>query len=58
MMAGERALCSARGVMRVRPDQGAHQAVQVSNSGSTDLQALVMFVVDAAQPLSAPAAMP
>jgi hypothetical protein len=30
-------------------------AMQVSSSGSTDLHALVMFVVDATRPFSSPA---
>jgi hypothetical protein len=30
----------------------------VSSSGSTDLHSLVMFVVDAARPFSAPAKLP
>lgn len=63
VLAGEQTIRSAHGVMRVRPGQaeagqGAHQAMQVSSSGSTDLQALVMFVVDAAKPFSAPATLP
>jgi hypothetical protein len=32
--------------------------MQVSSSGSTDLHALVMFVVDATKPFSSPAAFP
>jgi len=32
--------------------------MQVSSSGSTDLHALVMFVVDAKRPFSPPAALP
>jgi hypothetical protein len=36
--------------------QEAEQAMQVSSSGSTDLHALVMFVVDASKPFSSPAA--
>jgi hypothetical protein len=32
--------------------------MQVSSSGSTDLHALVMFVVDAAKPFSSPAKFP
>ena len=63
VLAGEQTIRSAHGVLRVRPGQaeagqGAHQAMQVSSSGSTDLQALVMFVVDAGKPFSAPATMP
>jgi hypothetical protein len=32
--------------------------MQVSSSGSTDLHALVMFVVDATKPFSSPATFP
>ena len=32
--------------------------MQVSSSGTTDLLALVMFVVDATKPYSSPAALP
>ena len=32
--------------------------MQVSSSGTTDLHALVMFVVDAGRPFSSPATMP
>jgi hypothetical protein len=32
--------------------------MEVSSSGSSDLNALVMFIVDATQPFSAPATMP
>jgi hypothetical protein len=38
--------------------QGAENAMQVSSSGTTDLHALVMFVVDANKPFSSPAAIP
>jgi hypothetical protein len=32
--------------------------MEVSSSGTSDLTALVMFVVDASKPFSSPAAMP
>jgi hypothetical protein len=32
--------------------------MEVSSSGTTDLNALVMFVVDATKPFSSPATMP
>jgi hypothetical protein len=32
--------------------------MQVSSSGTTDLHALVMFVVDAGKPFSSPATLP
>lgn len=38
--------------------QEAGIPMQVSSSGSTDLDSLVMFLVDAAQPFSSPAAFP
>jgi hypothetical protein len=37
---------------------GADMPMQVSSSGSTNLHALVMFVVDATKPFSSPAAFP
>jgi len=37
------------------PGQGAENAMEVSSSGSVDLHALVMFVVDADKPFSSPA---
>jgi hypothetical protein len=39
------------------PGQTAGAAMQVSSSGSTELHALVMFVVDANKPFSSPASM-
>jgi quercetin dioxygenase-like cupin family protein len=38
--------------------QGADVPMEVSSSGSSDLNALVMFVVDATRPFSAPASLP
>ena len=38
--------------------QGADLAMQVSSSGTEDLQALVMFVVDGSKPFSTPAKLP
>jgi len=38
--------------------RGADVPMQVSSSGSQDLHALVMFVIDATRPFSAPATMP
>ena len=63
VLAGEQTIRSTHGVMRVRPGQaeaghGAHQAMQVSSSGSTDLLALSMFVVSAGKLFSAPATLP
>jgi hypothetical protein len=63
VLAGEQAIRSPRGVMRVkagRPEagQGADMPMEVSSSGSTDLHSLVMFVVDATRPFSSPAKLP
>jgi hypothetical protein len=40
------------------PGHGAGMPMEVSSSGATDLNALVMFVVDATKPFSSPATMP
>jgi hypothetical protein len=63
VLAGEQSIRSPHGVLRVRAGQsetghGADVPMQVSSSGTTDLHALVMFVVDAAKPFSAPAKLP
>jgi hypothetical protein len=63
VLAGEQSIRSQHGVMRVKAGQaeaghGADMPMQVSSSGSTDLRALVMFVVDATKPFSAPATFP
>jgi hypothetical protein len=63
VLAGEQTIRSPHGVMQVKVGRptaghGADVAMQVSSSGSTDLHALVMFVVDATRPFSAPAQMP
>ena len=63
VLAGEQSIRSPHGVMRVRVGEpaaghGADMPMQVSSSGSTDLHALVMFVVDAAKPFSSPAKLP
>lgn len=63
VLAGEQSIRGAHGVMRVRVGQseaghGADMPMQVSSSGSTDLLALVMFVVDATRPFSSPAVFP
>ena len=60
VLAGEQSIRSPHGVMRVKVGQpeaghGADMPMQVSSSGSTDLHALVMFVVDATKPFSSPA---
>lgn len=63
VLAGEQSIRSPNGVMRVKVGEpeagrGADTPMQVSSSGSTDLHALVMFVVDAAKPFSSPAKLP
>lgn len=63
VLAGEQSIRSAHGTMVVKagtPEagQGAAMAMQVSSSGSSELQSLVMFVVDATQPFSSPASLP
>ena len=62
VLAGEQTIHGADGVKRVEAGhgeagEGAGMAMQVSSSGSTDLHALVMFVVDAGKPFSSPASM-
>jgi hypothetical protein len=60
---GEQSIQGVHGMMRLKaghadPGHGADQAMQVTSSGSTDLHALVMFVVDADRPFSSPAKFP
>jgi hypothetical protein len=60
---GEQSIRTPRGVMRVEVGQseagsGAETPMQVSSTGSTELHALVMFVVDATKPFSSPAKFP
>lgn len=60
VLAGEQSIRGEHGVMRVKEGtttagHGADMAMQVSSSGTTDLHALVMFVVDATRPFSTPA---
>lgn len=63
VLAGEQSIRGAHDTLRVQaghvePGHGADMAMQVSSSGTTDLHALVMFVVDAARPFSSPATLP
>jgi len=63
VLAGEQSIRGAHGTQHVKagqaePGQGVASAMQVSSSGTTDLRALVMFVVDAGKPFSTPATMP
>lgn len=61
VLAGEQSIRGPHGVSRAAPGQpvigggGESIPMQVSSSGTTDLQALVMFVVDATKPFSTPA---
>lgn len=63
VLAGEQRIRTPQGVLRVRVGQpetgrGADNPMQVSSSGSTDLHALVMYVVDATKPFLSPAKFP
>jgi hypothetical protein len=63
VLAGEQSIRGSHGTMVVKAGQpqaghGADMAMQVSSSGSGDLHALVMFVVDASRPFSSPASLP
>jgi quercetin dioxygenase-like cupin family protein len=63
VLAGEQSFKTPHGVKRLAAGQAAagHAAdtpMQASNSGSTDLRALVMFIVDAGKPFSRPEKMP
>jgi hypothetical protein len=63
VLTGEQCIRTVHGVTRVgvgRPEtgHGAGVPMQVSSCGSTDLHALVMFVVDASKPFSSPARFP
>ena len=60
---GEQSIRGAHGTLRVtaghvEPGHGADMAMQVSSSGTSDLHALVTFVVDASRPFSTPATLP
>lgn len=61
MLAGELSQRTPQGVMRVEagqsmPGRAPGIAMEVSSSGTSDLNALVMFVVGATKPFSAPSA--
>ena len=63
VLAGEQSIRGGHGTMAVKAGQpqaghGADMPMQVSSSGSGNLHALVMFVVDAARPFSSPASLP
>jgi len=63
VLSGEQSIRGTSEVLKVaaghtEPGQGAERAMEVSSSGTTDLHALVMFVVDADKPFSSPAKLP
>lgn len=63
VLSGEQRIRTPHGLMHVKAEQpeaghGADMAMQISSSGSTDLHALVMFVVDATRPFSSPSTFP
>jgi mannose-6-phosphate isomerase-like protein (cupin superfamily) len=60
---GEQSIRTPQGVIEVKAGQpetgpGSGTPLRVSSSGSTDLRALVMFMVDATKPFSSPAMFP
>ena len=60
VLTGKQRIRGAHRTLRVKAGQaeagqGAEKAMQVSSSGTTDLHALVMFVLDADKPFSSPA---
>ena len=63
VLAGEQTFRTPHGVMRIgagkaEPGHRADTPMQVSSTGSVDLKALVMFVLDATRPFSSPATLP
>jgi hypothetical protein len=63
VLAGEQTFRTPHGVVRVgagkaEAGHAADTPMQVSSSGSADLHALVMFVLDATKPFSSPATLP
>ena len=63
VLAGEQSFRTPHGVTRVAAGKaeaghGPGMPMQVSSSGSENLKALVMFVVDASKPFSSPATLP
>ena len=63
VIAGRLGQRTPHGVANAEPGQTMNghppgMAMQVFNSGTTDLDALIMFVVDATKPFSVPAKMP
>jgi hypothetical protein len=63
VLTGEQSIRTPQGMIQVKVGQpetgpGGDTPLQVSSSGSTDLHALVMFMVDATKPFSSPAKFP
>lgn len=63
VLSGEQTIRTPQGVLQIKtgqsqPGSGSDTPMQVSSGGTTDLHALVMFVVDATRPFSSPAALP
>jgi hypothetical protein len=63
VLRGEQSIRGPQGVMHIAAGhaaagQGSDSPMQVSSSGPSDLDALVMFVVDATRPFSSPAKFP
>jgi mannose-6-phosphate isomerase-like protein (cupin superfamily) len=63
VLSGEQSIRGEHGTLHVQSGHveaghGADMAMQVSSSGTSDLHALVMFVVDADKPFSVPATLP
>lgn len=63
VLQGEQSIRGPDGVLRIaagraEAGRGADVPMQVSSTGTADLKALVMFVVDATRPFSTPAALP
>ena len=60
VLSGEQTIRTPQGVLQIKtgqsqPGSGSDTPMQVSSGGTTDLHALVMFVVDATRPFSSPA---
>ncbi len=63
VLEGQQSIRGTDGILLVNAGQaeagrGANQAMQVSSTGTTNLHALVTFVVDAKRPFSTPASLP
>ena len=63
VLSGEQSIRGPHGVLKVHAGEpstgnGANVPMQVTSTGTADLHALVMFVLDAGKPFSTPAKMP